>query len=185
MFFEVSADLKVVFGKETENQEKKDEEEEKNWDQEEGGDEERGDEERGEETEKEESGGFKFSFFGDEPEPEPQQTEYKVQSILAPKLSWQQDPRLNDSSEEEEEEERGEEEEEEEEERTAPEESTEASSSLFFFSSGDPRLTDGPRWFCRTSLEEQRETWDQTRTQLRQDCKKKHKDARRKLRAPR
>ncbi|KAJ0039384.1 hypothetical protein NL108_015986 [Boleophthalmus pectinirostris] len=56
MFFEVSADLKVVFGKETENQEKKDEEEEKNWDQEEGGDEERGDEERGErETRSEET----------------------------------------------------------------------------------------------------------------------------------
>uniref|UniRef100_A0AAV2MIL3 Nucleolar protein 8 n=1 Tax=Knipowitschia caucasica TaxID=637954 RepID=A0AAV2MIL3_KNICA len=58
----------------------------------------------------------------------------------------------------------------------------ETTSALFFFCANDPRLTDGPQWFCRTSLDKQRESWDQTRTQLRQDCKKKHKDARRKLR---
>ncbi|KAK7878257.1 hypothetical protein WMY93_031140 [Mugilogobius chulae] len=73
IYFEVNTDLKAVFGKETEKREEE-ETEEKNWDQEEEGDEERGDEELGEEPEEEEeSGGFKFSFFGDEPEPEPKQ----------------------------------------------------------------------------------------------------------------
>lgn len=175
IYFSVSTDLKEVFGKETEKTENQ-EQEETNWDQEE--EEELGDKDTRTE---EEQGGFKFSFFGDDLETQPEQTEYKVESVAPPKLSWQQ--RMNDSSEEEEREE--EEREVKEEEKTAPIKATEETSltsDLFFFFTNDQRLTDGPKWFCRTSLEDQRESWEETRTQLRQDYRKKHKDARRKLR---
>lgn len=85
----------------------------------------------------EESSGFKFSFFGDDTDTgtaEPGEpavsrpltfntfpfqffkssslpTEYKVESIQAPKVSWQQDPRFHDSSSEDDDEELEEEEE--------------------------------------------------------------------------
>ncbi len=90
-------------------------------------------------AEKEVSSGFQFSFFGDDTEPGSGETgglylrylsqgedlfspifkslrfplpaEYKVESIQAPKVSWQQDPRFHDSSSEEDEEEQEEEEE--------------------------------------------------------------------------
>lgn len=87
----------------------------------------------------EESSGFKFSFFGDDAdtgtaetgEPAVNQplafntlpfhsfkssslpTEYKVESIQAPKVSWQQDPRFHDSSSEDDDEEPEDEDEEE------------------------------------------------------------------------
>lgn len=92
-------------------------------------------------TKKEESPGFTFSFFGVEAEAESRETSewhqicvsgwrkegfylnvshllvflaaaYKVENIQAPKVSWQQDPRFQDSSSEEEEEEQVEEDEE-------------------------------------------------------------------------
>lgn len=92
-------------------------------------------------AEKEDSSGFKFSFFGDDTETGATETggllyisdihlrlaqgrfvfpvfksfslpaEYKVESIQAPKVSWQQDLRFHDSSSEEDEEEREEDEE--------------------------------------------------------------------------
>lgn len=153
IYFDVSGDLKAVFGQTkddvTEGEEKT------NWDQ----DEEEAREGEEEDptqlpslvsadpggAEKEESSGFKFSFFGDDAEAESVETgtlnlkclsqtvfdgkclfshiwsflcrslaaEYKVESIQAPKVSWQQDPRFQDSSSEEEEEEDDQEEDEE------------------------------------------------------------------------
>ncbi|MED6237584.1 hypothetical protein ATANTOWER_028448, partial [Ataeniobius toweri] len=61
-------------------------------------------------------------------------------------------------------------------------EETPSKPDFFFFSSDDHRLKDGPRLFCRTSqLEEQREQWEERTSTLRQEYRKKHKDARRKL----
>lgn len=193
IYFDVSGDLKAVFGQTkddvTEGEEKT------NWDQ----DEEEAREGEEEDptplpslvsadpggAEKEESSGFKFSFFGDDAEAESVETEYKVESIQAPKVSWQQDPRFQDSSSEEEEEE-DDQEEDEEQSIAAPittkEETPSKSGLSFFFYPDDSRLTEGPRLFCRPSqLEEQREQWEETRSTLRQEYRKKHKDARRKL----
>nr|XP_029132604.1 nucleolar protein 8 isoform X2 [Labrus bergylta] len=194
IYYDVSGDLKAVFGASKEDEVPEEEEEEKmNWDQEE--------EEKGEEggdneqpqpsllsadlsTDKEASSGFKFSFFGDDLETESKEKEYKVDSIQAPKVSWQQDPRFHDSSSEEEEEEQEEDEEQSSAVEKIIEEETPSTTDRFFFFLEDSRLTEGPRLFCRPSnLEEQREQWEERRTALRQEYRKKHKDARRKLKS--
>ncbi|XP_029358735.1 nucleolar protein 8 [Echeneis naucrates] len=194
IYYDVSGDLKAVFGQ------TKDDvtggEENTNWDQEEEEEEEEEEDKEGEPTmsslilthpttKNEESSGFKFSFFGDDTEMESKETDYKVESIQAPKVSWQQDPRFHDSSEEEDEEQ------EENEEHinttavTTEEENTSKTDvSFFFFHPEDTRLTEGPRLFFRsTQLEDQREQWEERRTALRQEYRKKHKDARRKLKS--
>ncbi|XP_069006400.1 nucleolar protein 8 isoform X2 [Embiotoca jacksoni] len=190
LFYDVTGDLKAVFGQtKDDNTRGKDE---TNWDQVEEG------EKEGEEeqtplsslfsadpgSEKEDSSGFKFSFFGDDPETGSGETEYKVESIQAPKVSWQQDPRFQDSSSEED----GDEQEEDEERSSSgvatktPQQQTPAKTDFFFFFPDDSRLTEGPGMFCRVSqLEEQREQWEERRSALRQEYRKKHKDARRKL----
>ncbi|XP_074529826.1 nucleolar protein 8 isoform X2 [Halichoeres trimaculatus] len=193
IYFDVSGDLKAVFG--ASKPEVPEKEEKPNWDQEE---EEEEEEKKDEQltllssllsadgsAEKEESSGFKFSFFGGDAETESKQTEeYKVESIQGPKVSWQQDPRFHDSSSEEDEDEQ-----EEDEEKTSiaaktTEEETPSIFDRFFFFPEDSRLTEGPRLFCRPAhLEEQREQWEETRTALRQEYRKKHKDARRKLKS--
>uniref|UniRef100_A0A665VF80 Nucleolar protein 8 n=1 Tax=Echeneis naucrates TaxID=173247 RepID=A0A665VF80_ECHNA len=141
IYYDVSGDLKAVFGQ------TKDDvtggEENTNWDQEEEEEEEEEEDKEGEPTmsslilthpttKNEESSGFKFSFFGDDTEMESKETDYKVESIQAPKVSWQQDPRFHDSSEEEDEEQ----EENEEEENTSK-----TDVSFFFFHPEDTRLT--------------------------------------------
>ncbi|KAM7005602.1 nucleolar protein 8 [Tautogolabrus adspersus] len=197
IYYDVSGDLKAVFGAskdEVPEEEEEDEEEKMNWDQEE--------EKEGEEggdneqpvpslpsadlsTEKEASSGFKFSFFGDDLETESKETEeYKVESIQAPKVSWQQDPRFHDSSSEEEEEEQEEDEEQSSAVEQIIEEEAPSTTDRFFFFPEDSRLTEGPKLFCRPAhLEEQREQWEEQRTALRQEYRKKHKDARRKLKS--
>ncbi|XP_028302597.1 nucleolar protein 8 isoform X2 [Gouania willdenowi] len=198
IYYDVSGDLKDVFGQTTKDV--AEEEEKINWDQ---VDEE---EPKQEETttlssvvsdrpteEEEESSGFKFSFFGDDAEMEITETaEYKVESI---KVSWQQDPRFHDSSSEEEDEDDADEQEEDEEQSSATcsattsatnaeskQETTSKVDFFFFFHANDSRLTDGPRLFRRVSeLEEQREQWEERRSSLRLEYRKKHKDAKRRL----
>ncbi|XP_041837226.1 nucleolar protein 8 [Melanotaenia boesemani] len=186
IYYEVSGDLKAVFG-----QTKDAEGEETNWDKVE--EEEGGGEEKEEllssfltadpSTKEEEPSGFKFSFFGDNAEEGGEETtEYKVENIQAPKVSWQQDPRFHDSSSEEEEEEQ--EKDEEQSSIKTTEEETPSKPDFFFFHPDDLRLKEGPRLFCRTSqLEEMREEWEERRTTLRLEYRKKHKDAQRKLTA--
>ncbi|XP_024125703.1 nucleolar protein 8 isoform X1 [Oryzias melastigma] len=165
IFYEVSGDLKAVFGQTKE--ELSEAEEENNWDQEE--EEEDGGEEEELQTSllpddpittKEESSGFKFSFFGVDGETSSRETtEYKVENIQAPKVSWQQDPRFHDSSSDEEPESQS---------REAKAEEPPSTMDLFFFYPGDSRLKDGPTLFCRSGqLEEQREDWEERRTMLR------------------
>ncbi|KAL2299771.1 hypothetical protein Nmel_012617 [Mimus melanotis] len=55
---------------------------------------------------------------------------------------------------------------------------------LFFFSKDDERLREGPKLFCRsTELIEEKEDWEDRRRLLLEECRKKHKDAKRKVRA--
>ncbi|XP_029989353.1 nucleolar protein 8 isoform X2 [Sphaeramia orbicularis] len=127
--------------------------------------------------------GFKFCFFGNDTEMQSKETEkYKVEIIQAPKTSWLQELCYHDSSSEEEEEE-----EDEEQIPTAVktiDNKAPLNKNLFFFFSEDDRLSEGPSlFFCPYSLDESRENWEETRTELRQEYRKKHKDARRKLKS--
>ncbi|XP_014023857.2 nucleolar protein 8 isoform X1 [Salmo salar] len=187
MYYDVSMDLKEVFG--TSKEEQTEEEEEKNvaWDKEE--------EETSQATavdpvmvsshlstnEGEASSGFKFSFFGGDTaaETNTEKEEYHIETLKGAKVSWQVDPRFQDSSDEEEQEE----EEEEQIDTTTPTEEPLASKkAFFFFQLDDKRLKEGPKAFCRSSkLEDQREEWEEKRTGLKEEYRKKHKDARRKL----
>ncbi|XP_043978379.1 nucleolar protein 8 isoform X2 [Gambusia affinis] len=195
IYFQVSGDLKAVFGQT--NDGSAEGEEGTNWDEEE--EEKAGGEEEqllpsllsaDPSSKSEESSGFRFSFFGDESAAGSGETaEYKAEKMKAPKVSWHQDPRFHDSSSEEEVEE--DEQEEKEEEQSSVEakntkEETPSQPDFFFFSSDDHRLTEGPKLFCRTSqLEEQRERWEERTSTLRQEYRKKHRDARRKLNSSR
>ncbi|XP_005917854.1 nucleolar protein 8 [Haplochromis burtoni] len=187
IYYDVSGDLKTVFGQ---SKDETDQQEEKmNWDQKEEEEERKEKEEESApllsvpSVEKEDLCGFKFSFFGDDTETGSKETaDYKVEAIQAPKVSWHQDPRFHDSSSEEEEDEQ----EEDEEQGNTTAKTTEvvmpSHTEFFFFYPDDDRLTDGPKSFWRVSeLEEQREQWEERRSALRQEYRKKHKDARRKL----
>ncbi|XP_054906348.1 nucleolar protein 8 [Poeciliopsis prolifica] len=194
IYFQVSGDLKAVFGQT--NDSSAEGEEGTNWnkvEEEEG----KGEEEQlpasfltaDPSSTSEESCGFRFSFFGDEPAAGSGETaEYKAEKIQAPKVSWHQDPRFHDSSSEEEVEEDEEDEQVKKEEQSSveakntKEETPSQPDFFFFFSSDDHRLKEGPKLFCRTSqLKEQREQWEERTSTLKQEYRKKHRDARRKL----
>ncbi|KAM3835990.1 nucleolar protein 8 [Diretmus argenteus] len=189
IYYNVTADLKEVFGPTMDGAGA--EGEKISWDQEE--EEEGGRREEDQavlssllsadpSTAKEPSSGFKFSFFGDEMETGSGETaEYRVETIQGSKLSWQRDPRFHDSSSEEEEEEHEEEEEQISITAKITEEKTPSKTDLFFFYPEDDRLTEGPRLFCGSS-QQQREEWEEKRSSLIQEYRKKHRDARRKLR---
>ncbi|KAM4022738.1 nucleolar protein 8 [Anomaloglossus baeobatrachus] len=131
----------------------------------------------------EEPAGFTFSFFGASAEGSGSQDEpYKVETIKASKVAWQEDPRFQDSSSEEEEEA---------EEDTAgtadnTSSSLERSSGIrfFFFVKDDARLKEGPKMFLRSSTSEQKaKDWDKMRDRIMEECRKRHKDAKRKLKS--
>ncbi|XP_049589354.1 nucleolar protein 8 [Syngnathus scovelli] len=179
IFYHVSGDLKAMFESATDLETAK--QSQTCWDQkaEEG--------EKHEEQPAQEPSGFMFSFFGDDIQTSNDQKEYKVELIQGAKVaSWQLDPRLQDSSEEDEDEDEDQAHEGQSKEapKTTMEESVSATNNFFFFGLDDSRLTEGPVWFCRSSqLEEEREEWDERQMALRQEYRKKHKDARKKLKS--
>ncbi|KAK2906763.1 hypothetical protein Q8A67_005748 [Cirrhinus molitorella] len=187
IYFDVSVDFKEVFGTSKQNQ---DEKETVHWDKE------------AEQTEdimkpmevsftsnvdskEDTSGGFKFSFFGEDTAAETtnKTDEYNIETLKGPKFSWQVDPRFQDSSSDEEEVD------EVEEDQTASskitEEPTPSKMMFFFFFQDDERLKDGPGMFCRSGkLQDQREAWEEKRTLLKEECHKKHRDAKRRKKPP-
>ncbi|XP_016302400.1 nucleolar protein 8-like [Sinocyclocheilus anshuiensis] len=185
VYFDISVDLKEVFGTSKENQ---DEKETVSWDKE------------AEDTEdimkhmevsftsnveakEDSSGGFKFSFFGEDTAAEmtTKTDEYKIETVKGAKFSWQADPRFQDSSSDEE----GVDEVEEDQSASSKitEEPTTSKKTFFFFYQNDERLKEGPGMFCRSvKLQDQREAWEQKRTSLREECRKKHRDAKRRQR---
>uniref|UniRef100_A0A671T8F0 RRM domain-containing protein n=1 Tax=Sinocyclocheilus anshuiensis TaxID=1608454 RepID=A0A671T8F0_9TELE len=138
IYFDISVDLKEVFGTSEENQEEK---ETVSWDKE------------AEETEDMEvsftsnveakedtSGGFKFSFFGKDTavETTTKTDEYKIETLKGAKFSWQVDPRFQDSSSDEE----GRDEIEEDQSASSKitDEPTTSKKTFFFFYQDDERL---------------------------------------------
>ncbi|XP_061746708.1 nucleolar protein 8 [Nerophis ophidion] len=194
IFYDVTGDLKAMFGQTNDAEEVK-----TNWDQVQG-DVGGGGEDPEEPAPvtslvltdasagKEDPSGFTFSFFGNDLETESEHTvpaEYKVESIQAAKVSWQQDPHLKDSSSEEEEVEKAEKAEEKEKSIPVPkitQEETPPLKDMFFFHLNDSRLLEGPQWFRRSSqLEQEREQWQERAMVLKEECRKKHRNALRKV----
>ncbi|XP_039204151.1 nucleolar protein 8 isoform X2 [Crotalus tigris] len=124
------------------------------------------------------NGGFTFSFFGDEVARSPIKEDSYVVEILKPsRVAWQEDPRFQDSSSEDEESEAAEVQDVEESSPAEPH----SNIRFFFFSQDDDRLK-GPKLFYKASdLDEEAEDWESRRQILLEDCRKKHKDARRKV----
>ncbi|KAJ7316776.1 hypothetical protein JRQ81_002938 [Phrynocephalus forsythii] len=182
MFYDVSVDLKEVFGS-TKHEEKM---EELPWDKH---------DDEGQQTPpdrealnlsagnntQEDSGGFTFSFFGVEEERLPVKEEpYITETIKPARVAWQEDPRFQDSSSEDDEPEIVESGDVKEVSPLQPHSNV----RFFFFSQDDDRLKEGPKLFCKSSdLDEDRDYWETRRQMLLEDCRKKHKDARRKVKA--
>ncbi|XP_069823283.1 nucleolar protein 8 [Dendropsophus ebraccatus] len=128
---------------------------------------------------KEEPAGFTFSFFGASTEESvPQDEPYKIETVKATKVAWQEDPRFQESSSE------GEDEEKEDMEVNTSSQIEKSSIRFFFFVKEDIRLKEGPKMFFRSSKSEQKaKEWDYMRDTIMEKCKKRHKDAKRKLKS--
>ncbi|XP_056191700.1 nucleolar protein 8 isoform X1 [Falco biarmicus] len=128
------------------------------------------------------SSGFTFSFFGDMEESGVKEEPYIVETIKPVKVTWQEDPRFQDSSSEgDDEPETSESERNKEMFFSLPQT---GSARFFFFSKDDERLREGPKLFCRSAdLSEDKDGWEDRRRLLLEECRKKHKDARRKVKA--
>ncbi|MEE6511103.1 hypothetical protein FKM82_017456 [Ascaphus truei] len=116
------------------------------------------------------------------PNPFPFAEPYKTEPIKPAKVAWQEDPRFQDSSSE------GEDEEETilgvESQTSVQSASVKNCVRFFFFVKDDERLKAGPKLFFRSSnLEEEQEAWEHRRGLLLEECRKRHKDAKRKVKA--
>ncbi|KAJ8361049.1 hypothetical protein SKAU_G00175740 [Synaphobranchus kaupii] len=205
IYYDVAIDLKEVFGSQKESIEVK---QAVAWDKEEVEEEkEEGKEKEEEKLEKQateenaslqlclispnvstknaEPTGFQFSFFGnDDIKDTTVKDDYKLQILKGAKAPWQENPCFRDSSSEEEEDEVKEGTGDQSASANATDEPVAAKKTFFFFFQDDVRLKEGPKMFCRSAkLEDQRETWEEKRTTLIEEYRKKHKDARRRLKA--
>ncbi|NWT62967.1 NOL8 protein, partial [Erythrocercus mccallii] len=186
IYYDIAADFKDLFGSSKNKPEKT---EEIPWDKEDAQDS-APDDHLGplpENDVAQESSAFKFSFFGDTEELGIKEEPYVLGTIKPVKVTWQEDPRFQDSSSEGDDEPETSEIEKDQEMQvpfvflSLPR--TE-NARLFFFSKDDERLREGPRLFCRsTELSEEKESWEERRRLLLEECQKKHKDAKRKVRA--
>ncbi|NWU43452.1 NOL8 protein, partial [Hylia prasina] len=186
IYYDIAADLKDLFGSSKNQPEKT---EEIPWDKEDAEDS-APDDHLGplpENDVAQESSAFKFSFFGDTEELGSKEEPYVLGTIKPVKVTWQEDPRFQDSSSEGDDEPETSEIEKDQEMQvpfvflSLPR--TE-NARFFFFSKDDERLREGPRLFWRsTELSEEKESWEERRRLLLDECRKKHKDAKRKVRA--
>ncbi|NXA95269.1 NOL8 protein, partial [Melanocharis versteri] len=180
IYYDIAADLKDLFGSSKNKPEKT---EEIPWDREDAQDS-APDDRLGplpENDRAQESSAFKFSFFGDTEELGNKEEPYVLGTIKPVKVTWQEDPRFQDSSSEGDDEPETSEIEKDQEMQFLSLPHTE-SARVFFFSKDDERLREGPKLFCRSiELSEEKEDWEDRRRLLLEECRKKHKDAKRKV----
>ncbi|XP_074735778.1 nucleolar protein 8 isoform X1 [Strix uralensis] len=179
VYYDIAVDLKELFGSSKSKSEKK---EEIPWDKDDADDSTPRDNlgpNVGSDV-AQESSGFRFSFFGDMEESGIKEEPYILETIKPVKVTWQEDPRFQDSSSEGDDEPDTSESERREEMFFSQTESA----RFFFFSKDDERLREGPKLFCRSvDLSEEKDGWEDRRRLLLEECRKKHKDARRKVKA--
>ncbi|XP_074908842.1 nucleolar protein 8 isoform X2 [Buteo buteo] len=164
MYYDIAVDLKELFGSSKSKSEKK---EEIPWDKDDAEDSTPPDH-LGPNVGSniaQESSGFTFSFFGDLEESGIKEEPYILEAIKPVKVTWQEDPRFQDSSSEGDDEP----------EASESERDKEMFFSLpqtegvrfFFFSKDDERLREGPKLFCRSiDLGEEKDGWEDRRRLL-------------------
>ncbi|NXA27444.1 NOL8 protein, partial [Ibidorhyncha struthersii] len=183
MYYDISVDLKELFGSSKSKSEKN---EEIPWDKDDVGDSILPDHlgpNVGSNV-AQESSGFTFSFFGDMEESGIKEEPYIIETIKPVKVTWQEDPHFQDSSSEGEDEPEASENERDQEMQVLFFPLPQTESARFFFSKDDERLREGPKLFCRSvDLSEEKDGWEDRRRLLLEECRKKHKDARRKVKA--
>ncbi|XP_045228915.2 nucleolar protein 8 isoform X3 [Macaca fascicularis] len=127
----------------------------------------------------EQPSGFTFSFFDSDIKDIKEET-YRVETVKPGKIVWQEDPRFQDSSSEEEDVT-----EETDHRKSSPGEAPlleKETTRFFFFSKNDERLQVGSDLFWRgVGSNISRNSWEARTNNLRMDCRKKHKDAKRKM----
>ncbi|XP_033092660.1 nucleolar protein 8 isoform X5 [Trachypithecus francoisi] len=126
----------------------------------------------------EQPSGFTFSFFDSDSKDIKEET-YRVETVKPGKIVWQEDPRFQDSSSEEEDVT-----EETDHKKSSPGEAPlleKETTRFFFFSKNDERLQGSDLFWRGVGSNISRNSWEARTTNLRMDCRKKHKDAKRKM----
>ncbi|XP_016064450.1 PREDICTED: nucleolar protein 8 [Miniopterus natalensis] len=123
-------------------------------------------------------GGFIFSFFDSHTEDGKEET-YRVETVKRGKAAWQGTPRFQDSSSEEEDVN-----EETDDRKPSPGEVSlpeKETTRFFFFSKNDERLLGSDLFWRGMGDNISRNSWEARTNNLRMDCRKKHKDAKRRV----
>uniref|UniRef100_F6TE78 Nucleolar protein 8 n=1 Tax=Macaca mulatta TaxID=9544 RepID=F6TE78_MACMU len=126
----------------------------------------------------EQPSGFTFSFFDSDIKDIKEET-YRVETVKPGKVVWQEDPRFQDSSSEEEDVT-----EETDHRKSSPGEAPlleKETTRFFFFSKNDERLQGSDLFWRGVGSNISRNSWEARTNNLRMDCRKKHKDAKRKM----
>uniref|UniRef100_A0A8C2UKK2 Nucleolar protein 8 n=1 Tax=Chinchilla lanigera TaxID=34839 RepID=A0A8C2UKK2_CHILA len=129
-------------------------------------------------SEAEQPSGFMFSFFDSDSKDVKEET-YKVETVKPGKMVWQGDPRFQDSSSEEEDVT-----EETDHRKPSPEEPSfleKETTRFFFFSKNDERLHGSDLFWRGVGNNISKSSWEAQTNSLLMDCRKKHKEARRKV----
>uniref|UniRef100_A0A8C0HWX5 Nucleolar protein 8 n=1 Tax=Balaenoptera musculus TaxID=9771 RepID=A0A8C0HWX5_BALMU len=126
----------------------------------------------------EQPSGFTFSFFDSYTKNVKEET-YRVEAVKPGKIAWQGDPRFQDSSSEEEDVT-----EETDDKKPSPGEVSlpeKETTRFFFFSKNDERLHGSDLFWRGVGSNISRNSWEARTNSLRMDCRKKHKDAKRRV----
>ncbi|KAL1784158.1 nucleolar protein 8 [Sigmodon hispidus] len=129
----------------------------------------------------EQASGFTFSFFDSDTKDIKEDT-YRIEPVKRGKIVFQEDPRFQDSSSEEEEEDVTEEADHS---RPTPGEAfpEKETTRFFFFSENDDRLHGSNLFWSGVDSSISRKSWEARTSSLLMDCRKKHKEAKRKMKA--
>lgn len=124
--------------------------------------------------------GFTFSFFDSDTKDVKEDTEtYRVETVKPGKTAWQGAPRFQDSSSEEEDvTEQTDDRNPSPGEVSLPEKET---TRFFFFSKNDGRLLGSDLFWRGVGGDISKNSWEARTNNLRMDCRKKHKDAKRRV----
>ncbi|XP_053433637.1 nucleolar protein 8 [Nycticebus coucang] len=129
-------------------------------------------------SEAEQPASFTFSFFGSDTKDIKEEI-YRVETVKPGKIAWQEDPRFQDSSSEEEDIT-----EETDHRKPSPGEESlprKETTRFFFFSENDERLHGSDLFWRGVGSNISKSSWEARTNNLRMDCRKKHKDAKRKM----